>query len=46
MSESLGGITAELTPEQLAAIEAAVPVDQVAGTRYDAHGMASLDSER
>jgi len=29
-----------------AAIEAAVPAGQVAGDRYDAAGMASLDSER
>ena len=33
-------------PEDLAAIEAAVPVDAVAGTRYDAGQMAFLDSER
>ena len=29
----------------MARLEAAVPADAVAGTRYDAHGMRMLDSE-
>jgi aryl-alcohol dehydrogenase-like predicted oxidoreductase len=44
--EALGSLDANLTVQDLAAIEAAVPVDAVAGTRYDAHQMAVLDSER
>jgi hypothetical protein len=35
-----------LDPSDLAALEAAVPPDQVAGDRYDAAQMAALDSER
>jgi aryl-alcohol dehydrogenase-like predicted oxidoreductase len=35
-----------LTPGELAAIEAAVPAGQVAGTLYDAAQMRALDSER
>jgi aryl-alcohol dehydrogenase-like predicted oxidoreductase len=46
LAEALGALELELTPGELAAIEAAVPTDQVAGDRYDSHGMASLDSER
>jgi aryl-alcohol dehydrogenase-like predicted oxidoreductase len=46
LTEALGALDLELTPGELAAIEAAVPADQVAGDRYDSHGMASLDSER
>jgi aryl-alcohol dehydrogenase-like predicted oxidoreductase len=46
LAEALGALELELTPGELAAIEAAVPTDQVAGDRYDSRGMASLDSER
>ncbi len=46
LAEALGALALELTPGELAAIEAAVPADQVAGDRYDRHGMASLDSEK
>ena len=46
LAEALGALDLELTPGELAAIEAAVPADQVAGDRYDRHGMASLDSEK
>jgi hypothetical protein len=35
-----------LSDADLAAIEAAVPHNAAAGERYDAHGMATLDSER
>jgi aryl-alcohol dehydrogenase-like predicted oxidoreductase len=46
LAEALGALDLDLTPGELAAIEAAVPSDQVAGDRYDSHGMASLDSEK
>lgn len=46
LGEALGSQAVELSAEDLAAIEAAVPAGAVAGTRYDAHGMAQLDSER
>jgi hypothetical protein len=36
----------ELTPDELAQIETAVPPTAVAGERYDEHGMRMLDSER
>ncbi|WP_197378525.1 aldo/keto reductase [Mycolicibacterium mengxianglii] len=46
LAESVGAAGATLTEEQLAAIEAAVPAEQVAGDRYPAVHMAQLDSER
>jgi aryl-alcohol dehydrogenase-like predicted oxidoreductase len=46
LAESLGAARVDLTDDQLAAIEAAVPADRVAGTRYAAEQMAMLDSER
>ena len=46
LAESLGATELSLSPDDLAAIEAAVPVDAVAGTRYDSRQMAFLDSER
>ncbi|AWB93617.1 aldo/keto reductase [Aeromicrobium chenweiae] len=46
LTESLGAAGIALTPEQLGAIEAAMPVDDVAGARYAADQMAMLDSER
>ena len=46
LAESLGAADGTLTDDQLAQIEAAVPTDQVAGTRYAAEQMAMLDSER
>jgi aryl-alcohol dehydrogenase-like predicted oxidoreductase len=46
LSESLAALNVTLTPEEIAAIEAAVPADAVAGTRYDAHQMQVLDSEK
>ena len=42
----LRAVALELDDAQLAAIEAAVPTDGVAGTRYGAPQMAGLDSER
>jgi aryl-alcohol dehydrogenase-like predicted oxidoreductase len=46
LAEALAALEVTLTPEELAAVEAAVPTGQVAGDRYDAAGMGSLDSER
>ncbi len=46
LAESLGAATVTLSAEQLAAIEAAMPIDQVAGGRYAEEQMAMLDSER
>ena len=46
LAEALGALELALTPDELAAIEAAVPAGAVAGYRYDEPGMAILDSER
>jgi aryl-alcohol dehydrogenase-like predicted oxidoreductase len=46
LSESLGALDLVLGENDLAAIEAAVPADAVAGTRYDAMQMSFLDSEK
>ena len=46
LAEALGALEVELTPEDLAAIEAAVPADAASGDRYPAKQMAMLDSER
>jgi aryl-alcohol dehydrogenase-like predicted oxidoreductase len=46
LGESLAALEVELSPAELLRIEAAVPEGAVAGTRYDAHQMAALDSER
>ncbi|GAA1243797.1 aldo/keto reductase [Oryzihumus leptocrescens] len=46
LAEALGALDLDLTADDLAAIEAAVPAEAVAGTRYDAQQMAFLDSER
>ena len=46
LAESLGALGLELSEADLAAIEAAVPADAAAGTRYDAAQMSFLDSEK
>jgi pyridoxine 4-dehydrogenase len=46
LAESLGALEVELTQDDLARIEATVPVEAVAGERYHAEQMAILDSER
>jgi aryl-alcohol dehydrogenase-like predicted oxidoreductase len=46
LAESLGALEVELTADDLARIEEAVPVEAVAGERYHAEQMAILDSER
>lgn len=46
LAEALGAVEFGLSFDQLAAIEAAMPVDEVAGDRYASEQMAMLDSER
>jgi aryl-alcohol dehydrogenase-like predicted oxidoreductase len=46
LADSLRALEVKLSAEELQQIEAAVPASAVAGTRYDSHGMAMLDSER
>jgi aryl-alcohol dehydrogenase-like predicted oxidoreductase len=45
LAESLDALAVKLGPAELARIEAAVPAEAVAGTRYNAAAMAHLDSE-
>jgi pyridoxine 4-dehydrogenase len=45
LEEALGALEVELGPDDLEAVEAAVPAGAVAGDRYDKHQMAMLDSE-
>jgi aryl-alcohol dehydrogenase-like predicted oxidoreductase len=46
LAEALGALKLSLTADDLTRIEQAVPLDAVAGDRYPAAGMATLDSER
>jgi aryl-alcohol dehydrogenase-like predicted oxidoreductase len=46
LAEALGALDIDLTPDDLARIESAVPPGAAAGDRYDATQMAMLDSER
>ncbi len=46
LAEALGALELELTPQDLAAIERAVPPGAAAGDRCHAPQMAALDSER
>ncbi len=46
LAESLRALEVRLSPEELARVEEALPASAVAGTRYDAHQMGMLDSER
>jgi aryl-alcohol dehydrogenase-like predicted oxidoreductase len=46
LKEALGALDLELSPEELSELEAIVPADAAAGTRYDAGQMQLLDSER
>lgn len=46
LAEALGALELRLSPEDLDRLEMAVPADAAAGTRYDAHQMQILDSER
>jgi aryl-alcohol dehydrogenase-like predicted oxidoreductase len=46
LSEALGALELDLSAEDLATIERAVPDDRAAGDRYDPRQMAMLDSEK
>ena len=46
LSDALAGMNVSLSASEVAALEAAVPADQIAGTRYPAPAMATLDSEK
>jgi aryl-alcohol dehydrogenase-like predicted oxidoreductase len=46
LSEAIRALELPLSGDELAAIEAAVPAEEVAGDRYEAIQMTSLDSER
>lgn len=46
LAEALGALEARLSPDALAALEAAVPKGSAAGERYPTQQMAMLDSER
>jgi aryl-alcohol dehydrogenase-like predicted oxidoreductase len=46
LAETLGALGVRLSPDEIAPIEAAIPADAVAGTRYDNHQMSVLDSEK
>jgi aryl-alcohol dehydrogenase-like predicted oxidoreductase len=43
LEENLGAVAIELSADELAAIDAAAPVGQVAGTRYDAGSLAFVN---
>jgi aryl-alcohol dehydrogenase-like predicted oxidoreductase len=45
LTESLGALKIQLSPADVARIEAAISPSSVAGTRYDEHQMRMLDSE-
>jgi aryl-alcohol dehydrogenase-like predicted oxidoreductase len=46
LDDALAGLDLALSPSDVAEIEAAVPADAIAGTRYPAPLMAMLDSEK
>jgi aryl-alcohol dehydrogenase-like predicted oxidoreductase len=46
LADAIAALDLDLTAEELAAIEAAIPAGQVAGDRYDSGQMAALDSEK
>jgi len=46
LAESLGALDIQLTPEEIARLENAIPASEVAGTRYQEQQMRMLDSER
>ncbi len=46
LAESLAALEVRLSPTEIADLEAAVPAEEVAGTRYDEHQMRVLDSEK
>jgi pyridoxine 4-dehydrogenase len=46
LSEALGALTLSLTPDDIDAIERAIPFGSAAGERYPEHSFRSLDSEK
>jgi aryl-alcohol dehydrogenase-like predicted oxidoreductase len=46
LTEALGTLQFELSEDDIARVEGAIPAAAVAGTRYDEHQMKMLDSER
>ena len=46
LADTLAALSVTLSPDDIAAIEAAVPADAVAGTRYNQDQMRVLDSEK
>jgi aryl-alcohol dehydrogenase-like predicted oxidoreductase len=46
LADGLAALDVTLSPSEIARLETALPPDAVAGTRYDAHQMRALDSER
>jgi aryl-alcohol dehydrogenase-like predicted oxidoreductase len=46
LTEALGALQFELSEDDIASVEGAIPAAAVAGTRYDEHQMKMLDSER
>ena len=46
LAESLGALNVKLTADEISRVEAAVPAEIVAGTRYGQEQMQVLDSER
>ena len=46
LTEALGALELDLSEDDLATIENAVPASAAAGDRYDPRQMAMLDSER
>jgi aryl-alcohol dehydrogenase-like predicted oxidoreductase len=46
LEEALGALEVQLSPEDVVALERAIPADAVAGDRYPEQQMAVLDSER
>ncbi|MEV4921331.1 aldo/keto reductase [Streptomyces roseoverticillatus] len=43
LEENLAAVAVELSPEELGAIEAAAPAEQIAGTRYDATSLTFVN---
>jgi len=46
LAETLGALSIQLSPAEIADLEAAIPPNAAAGTRYDEHQMRVLDSEK
>ena len=46
LDDALTALERTLSPGEIAQLETAIPAEAIAGTRYDSHQMAALDSER